>query len=110
MRKSRVVVKDVDPSLYEQFTVESVFPLLEKLEISVPSWAAMLFAFIRTEKQSLDVSFFEEAENFFMWYSRVLVGRPEDLKLVSLARNPGKDWLPFAPPTLIGVNIRTKLR
>lgn len=109
MRKSRTVVSDADEVITDFINDHhGAFKLLEKLEIVLPDWAEMLFVFARKDKKRFDVSYFEDAKDFFLWYSKVLITQ-KDLQAISFTRKDA-EWLVFVPPTLIGVNLRTRLR
>ena len=112
MRKSRTVVKDIEASLYATIATDflSVFSLLESLDIAVPAWSKTMLAFTRRDKRYLDVSFFEDSKDFFLWYSRVVIDRLEGLRFGAFTREHGNEWKMFVPPTLIGVELKTRLR
>lgn len=111
MRKSRFVVRDIEVKLSDNFGLNfsEVADALSKVDITLPSWAAMMFIFVRSNHKSLDVSFFEDSKDFFIWYSKVMIRKPEDLRSASYSKE-GNDWKVFLPPTLIGVHLRTQLR
>lgn len=112
MRKSRTVVKDIDAANYATIAADfqSVFSLLESLGVVVPAWATSMLVFTRSDKRYLDVSFFDDTKEFFLWYSRVLIDGADNLRFAAFSREQGKDWKAFVPPTLIGVELRTRLR
>jgi hypothetical protein len=112
MRKSRTVVKEVEIEVADQIGLNpnTLFGQLEKYEIAVPTWATMLFVFARSDRKILDVSFFEDTKDFFLWYSKVLIRRVKDVKAASYSKDVTNEWKLFLPPTLIGVNLRTKMR
>lgn len=113
MRKSRTVVRDVDVKVSDKTGLNpaDIFSSLEKMDIPVPSWAVMMFIFSKEEKKVVDVSFFEDTKEFFLWYSKVLIRSAGSVDLTSASfAKEGDSWKLFVPPTLIGVNLRTKLR
>jgi hypothetical protein len=113
MRKSRTVVKDISEETYSGLSgdPQHFFSTLDILGIASPAWATAMFVFTRPSRRSLDVSFFEEAQDFFIWYSRVLIDRKEDMRVASFNRAIGESvWKIFSPPTLIGIDLQTRLR
>lgn len=102
---------ETDAAIYEAIKEDQgiTFSTLEKLDIATPTWATMLFLYIREEKPTIDVSFFEDAKDFFLWYSKVLILQGDAVRYAAFARDES-GWQPFSPPTLIGVNLKTKLR
>lgn len=111
MRKSRTVVNDLDAAIIDLIASDTnnVFKALVELDIAVPPWSQMLFVFARHDGSKLDASFFEDAKEFFLWYSKVLIRHGEDIHTASFSRKEGI-WQIFMPPTLIGVSLQTKLR
>lgn len=107
MRKSRVVVKDIEVG---EVTPSGVFSFLAEFEVNIPSWATSLFFFIRVQNKSADAAFFEDINDFLVWYSKVLLNRKDDMHVVSFNRDEGKDWVVFVPPTLIGLDLKTRMR
>lgn len=106
-------MKSISDAVYERLA-ESPLAILDimgeaEVDVPMPSWAKLLFAFCR-DGGSLDVSFFEDATDFFLWYAKVLVRRKDDMVTASLQQEVSGHWQVFAPPTLVGVNIRTRLR
>jgi len=91
-----------------------LFEFFKKQDIYVPAWTTMILVFANPFKKTFDVSMFEGAKDFFVWYSKVLIQGPDGLRTISYAKddvlgNSG-EWKLFVPPTLIGVNFRTRLR
>ena len=111
MRKSRTVAYELDAEIIEWLMGDPhhVFKAIAKLDIAVPSWAQMFFIFTRYDSDKLDVSFFEDAKEFFLWYSKILIRFGDDIHSVSFSSKDGI-WQIFLPPTLIGVSLRTRLR
>jgi hypothetical protein len=111
MRKSRNVVRDIEDKLAAQLSVNptEIIDALKGMDIVVPSWASMVFAFVRETKKLIELSCFEDPKDFFLWYSRVMISKPEDMKVVSYSKQDDQ-WKLFLPPTLIGVNLETRLR
>ncbi len=99
-----------EDALNEAVLPSDLFEKLKLLDIPVPAWADMILVFPNTVKKSLDVSMFEEGKDFFIWYSKVLIKGPGSGKSNCYAKDDVGDWKIFVPPTLIGVNLRTKLR
>ncbi len=113
MRKSRIKFTDVNEAVLEVLAAkpESFFEGLEELSIKVPSWSQLLLLVLAPRKRAMEVAFFEEAKEFFLSYTKkVLRYTNSDLNFFCFSREQAKDWKMFVPPTLIGTNLRTKLR
>ena len=111
MRKSRFTLRDVNEVTIAKFdeNLNNIFSIMEELDISIPKWAKMLFVF--SVKDKIDVSFFEEINDFFIWYSKVLIKRKDSMIVSSFKYDDIlKQWQLFFPPTLIGVNLETRMR
>lgn len=113
MRKSRIKFTDVDETVLEAIAnrPESFFDDLEELSIKVPSWSKLLLVVLAPNKKAMEVGFFEEAKEFFLSYTKkVLRYTTSNLNFICFSREQSDDWKVFVPPTLIGTNLRTKLR
>lgn len=113
MRKGRFVLNDVDPAIYEQGKKDGslIFNHFESQELAIPTWATTIFIYVRLDQPKIDISFFEDVKDFFLWYSKVLIAIAGKITNYCFQYDDTlKEWRPFDPPTLIGVNLRTKLR
>jgi len=112
MRKSRVRITDINEGIFEELARDQTkfFDNLDILSINVPKWAAVAFIFMRLDRKSIELTFYEDAKDFFMYYTKRLVRRQGDYRVACFSREESEDWRPFIPPTLIGVNLKTKLR
>lgn len=113
MRKSRIKLTEVELKLL--VTVEEdqnkLFKVLEELAVQVPTWSKLILVVLKVHKLTLDVSYFEDARDFFLSYTKkALRNTDPDVKYLTLSREASDDWKPFVPPTLIGTNLKTKLR
>ena len=108
MRKSRVVITEVDETIFTSVynTPISIFQHFDKLEVPVFNWSAVIFLIMRNGSK-LDISFFEDAKDYFLWYTRVSINSSH--RFESFIKDNG-NWIIFTPPTLIGPNLKTKLR
>jgi len=113
MRKSRIKFNDVDEEVLEAIAKnpDSFFNDLEELSIKVPSWSKLLLVVLSVKKKAMEVDFFEEVKEFFLSYTKkVLRYTSTDLNFICFSREQTNDWKLFIPPTLIGTNLKTKLR
>lgn len=110
MKKSRQIIRDLDEETYVKLItdIHAVFSVMEGIEFHMPSWASMMLYFVT--ENSLDVSFFSDQRDYFVWYSKVLIRRNDDTKVASFQRDEDGKWQLFLPPPIIGVNLHTKLR
>lgn len=108
MRKSRTVVNDVEVHWEDNFgnQPQGVQHLLDNLGIPVPDWVK--FMLVSGRDDALDFSFFEDVGDFYVWYTKTLMRRRA--KHTASFQHEAKQWTIFVPPTLIGVDLRTKLR
>jgi hypothetical protein len=111
MRKSKIKVGNIDESLFLSFMGEPVRALdkLDTLSITLPEWAKLVLLTLRNENFSLEAAFYEDAKDFFLSYTKRLLkaNNPPDFICFSQEQN---GWKHFVPPTLIGTNLKTKLR
>ena len=110
MRKSRFTVVDGEVHAAVKKEPLAIFDLLEGLSLDDPKWAQMALLYVRKSKETIDISFFEEPKEFFLWYSKVLIVNGDKVFANAFIREDDGTWSPFSPPTLIGVNLKTKLR
>jgi len=112
LRKSRIKfaeVGDVVDKLVEK--PEKFFDHLEELSIKIPSWSKLLFIVLMSEKKTMEVAFFEEAKEFFLLYTKkVLRYSPGSVNFICFSCENSDVWKLFTPPTLIGSNLKTRLR
>jgi hypothetical protein len=110
MRKNRFVLSGTEKTLYTSIvsTPLSFFQSLEQIGTAIPSWCAVILLAARPEFK-LDISYFENAADFFLWYSKISLSR-EEMERVAAFIQEKNNWVVFDPPTLIGVDLRTKLR
>lgn len=87
-----------------------LFDVMKNYDVALPSWATMILTFANPVRKSWEVAFFEGVKDFFIWYSKVLIKGPEGIKTFAYAKDESGEWKLFVPPTLIGVNLQTKLR
>jgi len=113
MKKSRIKFADLDTKLLEDIasTPEFLFDDLEELSVKIPSWSKLLLVVLSIEKKTLEIAFYEEAKEFFLSYTKkVLKYSKKDLTYICFSREESEYWKMFSPPTLIGTNLKTRLR
>ena len=113
MRKSRIKFAEVDDALMESLSAkpEGFFEHLEELSIKVPSWSKLLLVVLAPHKKGMEVAFFEEAKEFFLSYTKkVLRYSGSSINFICFSCEQSDEWKMFAPPTLIGTNLTTRLR
>jgi hypothetical protein len=105
------VLTDLDSALFELINKDTstILSLVSKLQIDIPVWAKMCFAFVWLRAPKIDISWFDEAPQFFLWYSKVLIRSADKIRSASWVREE-TIWKPFIPPTLMGVELKTKFR
>jgi hypothetical protein len=113
MRKSRTTVAGLTED--DKATLSEpghLFQTLEKFHVSVPEYAAVAMVTARPDRGSLSSSFFEDPAEFFLYYTKTLIfKRKPDAIIACFSREPGSTiWAKHDPPTLIGVNLETRLR
>ena len=111
MRKSRVKLTEIDPTIIQSIAKEpiEIFNQLVPLAITMPSWTNIVFFCQDPSKSNLDIMFFEDVQDFFVRYAKMVIRRPAEVNLFCFI-NKGKGWQSFDPPTLIGANLETRLR
>lgn len=112
-RKTRTSVKDVpDEFLHlKNYEINAVFSHFESNGIQIPAWARFCFVVRRTAKKSYDVTFYENEQEFYVRYSKVLlIANADTTSFLCFARNMDEPWRNFHPPTLIGLDLKTRLR
>lgn len=112
MRKSRIKLSEINEEIFEAIVNDppKFFDNLDTLTITIPKWATIAFLFIRIDKMAVELTFYEDAKDFFLYYTKRIVKRQGDYKVACFSREESEDWRGFIPPTLIGVNLKTKLR
>lgn len=113
MRKSRTTVAGLTENDKETLSDPThLFQTLEKFHVSVPEYAAIAMVTARPDRGSLSSSFFEDPAEFFLHYTKTLVfKRKPEAVIACFSRELGsKIWTKHDPPTLIGVNLETRLR
>ena len=111
MRKCRFIVTDLPAEIYESVVANhrSIFNHLTTLEIALPTWASMLLLLINNTAPKIDIAAFDNNKDFFSWYGKILANHPDSFTTATFIVEDN-EWRHFMPPTLIGVNLRTKLR
>src|SRR5690348_13859556 len=99
MRKSRVTVTDLEEQTISAIKTNplSIFGDFEKLEIDQPVWSKMMLFFLKKDQPTLDISFFEEPKDFFVWYSKLLISKGSNISLHSFTFENG-EWKSFSAP------------
>jgi hypothetical protein len=114
MRKSKIKINNVDGAFFATLAAEpsQAIARLESISVSLPEWAKLVLFALRADRQSVEVAFFEDARDFFLAYTKKVLRRPDDQQppeFLCVSRE-GADWRNFVPPTLIGTNLKTRLR
>ena len=113
MRKSRVKISAVEEKVLADvgrhpagFFVKSV----PTLKITVPDWAMFALLILNYARSGLELCFCEDAKDFFLLYTKKSLRNDDnDIEFVCFKRSE-QDWFLFVPPTLIGTNLKTKIR
>jgi hypothetical protein len=112
MRKSRIKLTEVKEDIFD-FVIDSpvkFFSHLDSLRIEIPEWSKVLFLSFKESDLSIEVTFYEDAKDFFLLYTKRIIKRKKYTTFSCFSREESSDWKQFTPPTLIGVNLKTKLR
>jgi hypothetical protein len=112
MRKSRIKFTDLDEELIEMLEMEpeSFFEYIEELAIKIPSWSKLFLVAVAPLKQALEINFFEEAQEFFLSYTKKVLRYSSSIDFICFSREMSEEWKIFLPPTLIGADLTTRLR
>lgn len=83
---------------------------LSTLSITLPDWAKLALLILRSEHRSLEAVFYEDARDFFLSYTKRALKGTNSPDFICFSREQNAVWKHFVPPTLIGTNLKTKLR
>lgn len=110
MRKSRIKIADIDDRIVVDVEEDpdKFFSNLKNLSVSVPSWAKLTLVVLH--KPALEISFFEDAKTFFLCYTKKVLRNKNPGSILVCFAYENKEWRSFVPPTLIGTNLKTKVR
>jgi hypothetical protein len=114
MRKSKIKIGNVEESFFTSLASDPAKAIekLDSLSITLPEWARLILLATRPERQMIEASFFEDARDFFLVYTKKVLrnssGQAPDF--ICFSQEEDGSWKHFVPPTLIGTNLRTKLR
>jgi hypothetical protein len=110
-RKTRTTIREVNNGFFELKNAEAdkVFECLEKDGVTIPEWAKYCLIVTKKVKSTYDVGFFESEQEFYLRYSKVLVINRSPLTNY-MTFSKIKNWSVFLPPTLIGLDLVTRLR
>lgn len=110
-RKTRTTIRDVKNDFFDIKNTEpdKLFEHLSADGVSVPDWSKYCLLVCRKLKKTYDVGFFEDEQEFYVRYSKVLLmTRSDAVQFLTFSKT--KNWGTFFPPTLIGIELKTKLR
>lgn len=119
MRKSRVTLTDVDDETINDFFTGvklrniDLLNVFEALSVPAPNWAKMLMVASQRSRSVISFFLFESSIDFINSYTKMMLIFGESLDVASFAfeETDGKnEWKIYHPPTLIGLNLRTKIR
>lgn len=111
MKKSKMSVAGLEGEDRQiLFEPNSLFGILQKQKISIPKYASVIMFYSRPEKGSLSILFYENKEEFFGYYTKFLVTSRHPDGIIVCYEKQGNVWSVSNPPTLIGLNLETKLR
>ena len=108
MRKGRFIISLDEVENFES-KPESLLDFLKNSNIIAPKWANFLFCYLRSD-QTLDITLFEEMVDYFTWYSKVMLKRNNRSSILVTYSKKDVDCIIYVPPTLISVNLKSKLR
>ncbi len=112
MRKSRIKIL-IDKKLVAliEEDPDKFFSKLKDLSITGPDWSKLTLLTMQPNGPTVEVGFFEDAKAFFLTYTkRTLRNTDPSIKLICFSRERTDEWRSFIPPTLIGTNLKTKVR
>lgn len=112
MRKSRIKLMEINEELFNSIAsdMSGLGGHLKSLNIKSPEWSKILLFSLKGEDLSVEVVFYEDAKDFFLFYTKKIIKQSDDNVIGCFDRVKDGDWKEFAPPTLIGINLKTKLR
>jgi len=107
MKKSKVKVDNPDKKIVQGVTKSPLkfFSNLKKLAVSLPTWSKHIL--LSFKENCLEIYFFEDTQDFFVFYAKKAI-QQSNLKFISFVLED--KWKLFIPPTLIGTNLKTKVR
>ena len=111
MRKSKIKIGNIEESFFKLEPAKAI-EQLDSLSITLPEWARLILLVLRAEKQTMEASFYEDARDFFLAYTKKVLrnSNVQSPDFICFSREETGEWKHFIPPTLIGTNLRTKLR
>ena len=112
MRKSKIKFSELSDKILEVLAAQpdKFFLSLEELAIKVPEWSKLILVALLPNKKSMEVVFFEEAKEFFLSYTKKVLRHPTTITCLCFSREQSPEFRLFIPPTLIGTNLKTRLR
>lgn len=112
MRKSKIKFTELSEKILDGLSAQpdKFFVSLTELDVKVPEWSKLILVALFSKKKVMEVIFFEEAKEFFLSYTKKVLRFSGNVTCLCFSREQGPEWKLFTPPTLIGTNLKTKLR
>lgn len=112
MKKSKIKFTELSEKVLDVLVVQpdKFFITLTELDVKVPEWARLILVALFPKKKTMEVIFFEEAKEFFLSYTKKVLRFSDSISCLCFSREQSPEWKLFTPPTLIGTNLKTKLR
>lgn len=110
MRKSQTIIKG--DNFFEKVPTDiEAFDKLAEDEVPQPTWGLFCFIAMSFKSRIYKVTFFEDSQEFLISYSKflLLLNHPEHIKIFCYELK-NTIWHVYYPPTLIGIDLHTKLR